>query len=89
MVAIQLVIKEYIKIVSIDKGVCTCGMSKPNKKNERKHKTNEKLKKVNEPSRVRFEFVQLKLRLIFPQRFPITEAIVSAIIMINIPAIGK
>ena len=88
-VAIELVIKEYIIIVSIVNGACTSGMSKPNRKKERKHNKNEKPKNVSDPSSVRFELVQERLILIFPQRFPITEAIVSAIIIINMPAIGK
>jgi len=47
------------------------------------------MKKVKDPSRVLFEFVHDKLRLLFPQRLPITEAKVSATIIIKTPAIGK
>ena len=89
IVAKALVINEYIIIVGKERGSWIAGISSPNRKNEKKLNRKAVMKNVVDPSSVLFEFVHGKLKLILPQRFPITEAKVSATIIINTPAIGK
>ena len=88
-VAKALVIKENITESTKSIWICVIGFVTPSRVNENKHNKNPLTKNANEPSKVLIAFIQGIFISCFPYFFPITEANVSEMIIIKIPAIGK
>jgi hypothetical protein len=75
-------------MISQVNGICVRGLKSPKYQYEPRDNRKEKVNIVVDPKRVLFP-VQGSLIVILPQRFPTIEAIVSAMIIIRIPAIAK